>query len=62
MSIYEGRLNYGSKASIPYFEGKDNPVKHMLALCSILWQRNRGNVSEKACKQHSFDALPRYAT
>jgi len=47
MSIYGGRLNHGSKKSIPYFEGKNNPVKHILALCSILWQGNRGKVNEK---------------
>jgi len=50
MSIYEGRLNHGSKKSIPYFERKNNPVKHMLALCSIFWQENREKESEKAGK------------
>src|SRR5712691_10735296 len=62
MSIYEGRLNHGSKKSIPYFEGKNNPVKHILALCSILWQGKRGKVQERAGRQHALDALPRYAT
>src|SRR6266496_5364874 len=62
MSIYERRLNHGSKKSIPYFEGKNNPVKHILALCSILWQGNRGKVHERAGRQHALDALPRYAT
>ncbi len=38
--IYEARLNHEYRKSIPYFEEKDNPVKHILALCSILWQGN----------------------
>src|SRR5579871_939892 len=62
MSIYKGGLNHGSKQSIPYLERKNNPVKHILALCNILWQRNRGKVSEKAGRYHVLDALPRYAT
>ena len=61
MSIYGGRLNHGSKKSIPHFEGKNNPVKHILALCSILWQGNRGKVNEKAGRQHALNVLPRYA-
>jgi hypothetical protein len=48
MSIYEEQLNHGPKQSIPYFEGKNNPVKHILALCSIFWQGNREKVSKKA--------------
>jgi hypothetical protein len=48
MLIYKVQLNQGFKKSIPYFEGKNNPVKHILALCSILWQGNRGKVSKKA--------------
>jgi len=32
MSIYERRLNRGPKKSKRYFEGKNNPVKHILAL------------------------------
>src|SRR5260370_41820326 len=62
MSIYGGRLNHVSKKSILYFEGKNNPVKHILALCSILWQGNRGKAHEKAGRQHALDVLPRYAT
>jgi len=33
--------------SILYFERKDNPVKHIVALCSIVWQGNQGKMSEK---------------
>ena len=38
--VYKARLHRGYRKSIPYFEEKDNPVKHIVALCSILWQRN----------------------
>src|SRR6266568_8253730 len=62
MSIYEVQLNHESKKSIPYFKEKNNPVKHILALCSILWQGNQEKVSERATKRHSINALPRYAS
>src|SRR5205809_870356 len=48
MPIYERRLDRESKQSIPYFGGKDKPVKHMLALCSIFWQEHLRKASEKA--------------
>jgi hypothetical protein len=62
MSIYEGRLDHGSKQSIPHFGGKDKTVKHMLALCSIFWQAHLRKASEKGRRQYSFNVLPRYAT
>ncbi len=37
-------------------------MKHMLALCSISWQRNQGNVRERATKRRKINALPGYAT
>jgi D5 N terminal like len=62
MSIYEVRLNHEFKKSIPHFEENDNPVKHILALCSIWWQGNQGKSERKSMKQCSIDVLPRYAT
>jgi hypothetical protein len=43
--IYEGKMNDEPRKSIRYFEEKNNPVKHILALCSILWQGNCGKMS-----------------
>jgi len=34
---YEAQLCNGYSKSIPYFEEKHNPVKHMMAMCSIWW-------------------------
>lgn len=58
--------------SILYFERKDNPVKHMLALRSILWQGNQGKMSERQkdgmlstrCHDmlHNAESLPNYAS
>ncbi len=58
--------------SILYFERKDNPVKHMLALRSILWQGNQGKMSERqkdgmlSTRCHDMlrntEALPKYAS
>src|SRR6266516_443069 len=60
--IYEARLHRGYRKSIPHLEEKNNPVKHMLAVCSISWQRDRGTVREKAVKWRKIYALPGYAT
>ena len=38
------------------------PVKHILAVCSIFWQKNQGNVREKATKRRKINPVPRYAT
>jgi len=72
LPIYGGRLNHGSEQSIPYFWGKDKPVKHMLALCSILWQENQRKVSKKEenhvlstrCHDilHNVESLPKDAS
>jgi len=60
--FYEAQLNHEYRKSIPYFEEKNNPVKHILALCSILWQGNQEKVSERVTKRYSINAVPRYAT
>jgi hypothetical protein len=59
MPTYEGRLHHSYKKSIPHFMGKNNPVKHMLALCSILWQGNQEKIRERATKQRHIHVLPR---
>jgi len=43
--VYEGKMNDEPRKSIRYFEEKNNPVKHILALCRILWQGNCGKMS-----------------
>jgi hypothetical protein len=43
--VYEGKINDEPRKSIRYFEEKNNPVKHILALCGILWQGNCGKMS-----------------
>jgi len=48
MFTYKVQLNQRPKKSILYFEEKDNPVKHIVALCSRVWQRNQKNMSTKA--------------
>ena len=35
MSIYEDGSTLGFAKSMPYFEGKDNPVKHILVLTHL---------------------------
>jgi hypothetical protein len=72
MPIYGRRLNHGPEQSIPYFLGKDKPVKHMLALCSILWQENQRKVSKKEENHvlsthrqdmlHNVESLPKDAS
>jgi len=62
MSIYEGRLNHGSKKSIPYFEGKNNPreayigiVQHILARKSR--KREQKKQDDSMLSMHSHDML-----
>jgi hypothetical protein len=62
MSIYEGRLNHGSKQSIPYFEGENNPREAYIGTVQHLLASKSEKSEWKRTKPCSFDLLPRYAT